>query len=74
MNDSFFNNFENKAIEIANYVNSKLLIKSRNYNKLVSKKILTNQHQNLSHIGIIGSFLPTNIYKEKRLKSNYQRT
>lgn len=65
------NNFWAKVIEICNYLQNKLLLKSWNYGKLISKKAWTNQKQNLAHIYIFNSLLFVDILYKKISKSDF---
>lgn len=73
IDSGLLNNFWAEAIEIANYLCNRLPTRSKNYNEVILEEMWTGQYQNLQHICIFGSLVLSNIFKEKRSKSDYQK-
>lgn len=59
-------------MELANYFQNRLLIKTENYCKLISEEKWGSKCQNVSHIKIFCMEILINILKEKRNKFDNQ--
>lgn len=66
------NHFQAKAIEMANYFQNCLSIKTKYYKKLILEEKQSNKRQDISYIKIFYNEVLINILKKKRNKSNYQ--
>lgn len=69
--NSLPNSFWIEVIETVNYLQNRLPMKSRNYDKIISVEACIAIYQSLEHIHILGSFMLNSILKEKRTKSDY---
>lgn len=67
------NGFWAEAMEITNYLQNRLEIKTWNHGNVILEETWTNQRQNLQHIWIFGSLALCNIPDKKRTRLDYQR-
>lgn len=73
IHSSFLNNFWVEAIETANYLQNRLLIRNKSHSKNLPEESWIKKKQNLQHVSIFGSLALSYILDKKRNKSHYQK-
>lgn len=73
INNGLPNNFWAEAMKKANYLCNRLFTRSKNYGKMISKESQTTQRQNFQYVRIFRNLVLSNMPKEKRIKSDYQK-
>lgn len=72
INNGLPNNFWVEVMEIANYLQNCLPIKTKGHGELILEENWSSRRQNFSHIKVFCSKVLVNIPKKKKNKSNYQ--
>lgn len=65
--------FLKEKIEIINHIHNKLLVKSKNYDKILCNRVLIKWLQNISYIKIFTNLTLNNIFIKKKIKSEFQK-
>lgn len=73
INSGLFYNFWAETKETINYFCNRLSNRNKNYSKIIFKEAQTSQHQNLQHIHLFSSLTLSNISKENKSNSDYQK-
>ena len=60
-------------METVNYLQNKLLTRSKTYGKMISEEAWTGCQQNLYHICIFGSLAFYNISEKKKVQFDHQK-
>ena len=61
------NDFWAEAMETTNYLQNKLLTRSKNHGKVILKKAWTGQRQDLQYVCLFGSLVLSNKEAKKRI-------